>query len=95
MNKWLAYYSELSNRRECANKRGVGPFFFLFMVVKKRWWEKYSKRMRLCCTLIRELRVVTEPDSEPNSIPYRPATNSWRKCLADRSRDKPDTLQGF
>ena len=43
MNKWLAYYSELSNRRECANKRGVGTFFFLFMVVKKRWWEKYSK----------------------------------------------------
>ena len=39
--------------------------------------------MRLCCTLIRELRVVTELDSEPNSIPYRPATNSWRKCLAD------------
>ena len=31
MNKWLAYYSELSNRRECANKRGVGTFFFIYV----------------------------------------------------------------
>ena len=74
MNKGQAYYSELSNRCECANKRGVGTFFS-FMLVKKRWWEKYSKRIRLCCTLIRELRLVTEPDSGPNSIPCWPATN--------------------
>ena len=61
-------YSELSNKRGGTNKCGVGIFFFSFMKVKIRGvgavfflceigGKKFSKRIGLCCTLIRELRV--------------------------------------
>ena len=40
-------------------------------------------------------RPITEPDSESGFLIGRSPVNSWRKFLADRARDKADTLQGF
>ena len=48
-------YSELSNKRGGANKRAVRAF--MYIGEKTRRCEKFLKRIRMCYTLIRELRV--------------------------------------
>ena len=40
-------------------------------------------------------RPITEPDSESGFLIGQAHSNSLRKFLADKARDKADTLQGF